>query len=65
MVEKVLESVLEDIKRAKQSLQDVKVLIETAKEAGIDVSAQEIEAVSLEDRIKALEDAIMKRLKKK
>jgi len=65
MVEKILESVLEDIKKAKQNLQDVKVLIETAKEAGIDVSTQEIEASSLEDRIKAFENAIMKRLQKK
>jgi predicted DsbA family dithiol-disulfide isomerase len=65
MVQKVLESVMEDIKRAKQILADTKVLIDTAKEAGIDVSSQEISYSDLEEKIKTLEEAVNKRLAKK
>jgi hypothetical protein len=64
MVQEILKSVMEDIKRAKAILSDTKVLIDTAKDSGIDVSAQEVAYADLEDRIKTLEEAVKKRLTK-
>jgi len=63
MVEKVLERLKSDVEEAEKALKDASILLKTAVEAGIDVSAEESEHYELQERVKKLKESIDKSLK--
>jgi len=63
MVKKVLERLKSDVEEAERALKDASILLRTAVESGIDVSAEESEHYELQERVKRLKESIEKSLK--
>lgn len=59
--EDIYESIVESLKKAKEQLEKAKDLRAFAKEAGIPITISDAEIADLEARIKAYEEALMKR----
>jgi hypothetical protein len=57
----VYESMVENLKKAKQSLETAKELTEFAKEADIPLTVSEVQIADLEQKIKKMEDALIAR----